>query len=65
MKLLWYVNIKCDIVIKARKQDLTLVDKKEHKAVIIDKAAPADVNVEEKVSGVGGEKVQHLKGEIK
>ena len=48
VKLLWDVNIQCDNMIKARKPDLILVDKKERKATIIDIAVPADVNVEEK-----------------
>ena len=48
VELLWDVNIQCDNVIKARRPDLILVDKKEHKALIIDIAVPADVDIEEK-----------------
>ena len=64
VKLLWDVNIQCDNVIKARKPDLILVDKKERKATIIDIAVPADVNVEEKEMEKV-EKYQELKREIK
>ena len=64
MKLLWDVNIQCDNVIKARKPDLILVDKKERKATIIDIAVPADVNVEEKEMEKV-EKYQELKRQIK
>ena len=64
VKLLWDVNIQCDNVIKAREPDLILVDKKDHKATIIDIAVPVDVNVEEKEMEKV-EKYQELKREIK
>ena len=61
VKLLWDVNIQCDNVIEARRPDIVVVDKKEHKGIIIDIAVPDDVRVGEleKV-----EKYQELKGEI-
>ena len=64
MKLLWDVNIQCDNVIKARKPDLILVNKKEHKATIIDIVVPVDMTVEEKEMEKV-EKYQELKREIK
>ena len=56
------VNIQCDNVIKAKKPDLILVNKKEHKATIID--IVVDVTVEEKEMEKV-EKYQELKREIK
>ena len=47
IKLLWDVNIQCDNVMEARKPDIVVVDKKEHKGIIIDIAASADVRVAE------------------
>ena len=47
-------------MITGRKSDLILVDKKEHKAIIIDVGVPVDVNVEEKEI----EQYQELKREI-
>ena len=43
VKLLCGVNIQCDNVIEARKPDIVVVDKKEHKGIIIDIAVSADV----------------------
>ena len=48
VKLLWDVNIQCDNLIEARKPDIVVVDKKEHKGIIIDIAVSAHVHVAEK-----------------
>ena len=63
VKLLWDVNIQCDNVIEARRPDIVVVDKKEHKGILIDIAVPDDVRVGEKeLEKV--EKYQELKREI-
>ena len=48
LKFLWVVNIQCDNVIEARRPDIVVVDKKEHKGIIIDVAVPDDLRVGEK-----------------
>ena len=48
IKVLWDINIQCDNLIKARRPDLVVIDKKEQKGIIIDIAVPADVTVEGK-----------------
>ena len=65
-RLLWDMNIQCDNEIGAQRPDLIIIDKKEHtiKAIIIDIAVPADVNVEDKEKEKI-EKYQDLKREIK
>ena len=63
VKLLWDNNVQCDYVIEARRPDIIIVDKKEHKGLIIDIAVPADVNVGEKEKEKV-EKYQDLKREI-
>ena len=55
--------MQCDYVIEARRPDIIIVDKKEHKGLIIDIAVPADVNVGEKEKEKV-EKYQDLKREI-
>ena len=41
-EVLWVINVQCDNVIKTRRTDLILIDKKERKGIIIDIAVPAD-----------------------
>ena len=48
MKVLWNTNVQCDNVMKARRPDLILIDKKERKGIIINIHVPADVRVGEK-----------------
>ena len=48
VKVYWNINVQCDNVIKARRPDITLIDKKERKVIIIDIAVPANVRVGEK-----------------
>ena len=43
--LLWDNNVQYDNVIEARKPDIIVVDKREHKGLIIDIAVPAVINV--------------------
>ena len=50
VKLIWDVNIQCDNVIKARRPNLILVDKKAKSCVIIDVAIPSDGGIGEKKS---------------
>ena len=45
MTLLWDNNVQYDNVIEARKPDIIVVDKREHKGLIIDIAVPAVINV--------------------
>ena len=47
-KVLWGINIQCENLIEARRPDLIVIDKKEHKRIIIDITVPADVRLEEK-----------------
>ena len=47
-KLLWDTNVQCDNVIEARRPDIIIVVKKEHKGLIIDIAVSADVNAGKK-----------------
>ena len=58
------VNIQCDNVMEARKPDIVVVDKKEHKGKIIDIAVPVDVLVAEK-EREKVEKYHELKREIR
>ena len=48
VKVLWDINVQCDNVIEARKPDITLIDKKERKEIIIDIAVATNVRVGEK-----------------
>ena len=45
VKVLWDINVQCDNVIEARKPDITLIDKKERKEIIIDIAVATNVRV--------------------
>ena len=45
---MWDINIQCENLIKARRPNLTVIEKKEQKGIIIDIAVPADVRAEEK-----------------
>ena len=63
-KVLWDINIQCDNLIEARRPDLIVIDKKEHKGIIIDIAVSADVGVEGKEKE-RVEKYQNLKKEIR
>ena len=56
-------NNNIDNLIEARRPDIIIVDKKEHKGLIIDIAVPGDVNVGEKEKEQV-EKYQDLKREI-
>ena len=62
-KILWDMNIQCDVVIGARRPDIIFVDKNKKEAKIIDIAVPGDSRVknkeEEKI-----EKYQPLKDEL-
>ena len=44
-RVLWDINIQCECenLIEARRPDLIVTDKKEHKGIIIGIAAPTDV----------------------
>ena len=58
------INIQCDNVIKARRPDLILVNKKATSCVIIDVAIPGDCRISEKeIRKI--EKYQNLKRELK
>ena len=48
IKVLWDINIQRDNLIEARQPDVTVIDKKEQKGIIIDIAVTADARVEEK-----------------
>ena len=63
VKLLWDMNIRCDNMIKARRPDIVVIDKKERVCIIVDIAVPADRRVEEKEQEKL-EKYQDLKREI-
>ena len=64
VKLIWDINIQCGNVIKARRTDLTLVDKKAKSCVIIDVAIPGDCRIRKKeIENI--EKYQNLKRELK
>ena len=64
VKLIWDINIQCGNVIKARRTDLTLVDKKAKSCVIIDVAIPGDCRIRKKeIENI--EKYQNLKREQK
>ena len=56
--------MQCDNLIKARRPDLIVIDKKGQKGIIIDIAVPADVRVQEKEKEKV-EKYQDLKKEIR
>ena len=47
-KILWDFSIQTDHIIKARRPDLVVVDKKERSCKIIDFAVPGDSRIEEK-----------------
>ena len=62
--LIWDINIQCGNVIKARRPDLILVDKKAKSCVIIDVAIPGDCRIRKKeIENI--EKYQNLKRELK
>ena len=64
VKLIWDINIQCGNVIKARRPDLILVDKKAKSCVIIDVAIPGDCRIRKKeIENI--EKYQNLKRELK
>ena len=48
VKFWWDINVQCDNVIEARRPDVTLIDKKKRKQIIIDISVPADGRVGEK-----------------
>ena len=48
MKVFWDINVPCDNVIEAKRPEITVIGKKERKAIIIDIGVPADVEVGEK-----------------
>ena len=64
IKVLWDINVQCDNLIKARRPELIIIDKKEQKGIIIDIAVPTDVIVKEKQKEKV-EKYQDLKKEIR
>ena len=64
VKILWDVVIKYNREIKARKQDIVVVNKNERSYAIIDIAIPGDVRVSEKEKKKI-ERYQELKREIK
>ena len=64
IKVLWDINIQRDNLIEARQPDVTVIDKKEQKGIIIDIAVTADARVEEKEKEKV-EKYQDLKKEIR
>ena len=64
VKLIWDINIQCGNVIKARRPDLILVDKKAKSCFIIDVAIPGDCRIRKKeIKNI--EKYQNLKRELK
>ena len=64
VKLIWDINIQCGIVMKARRPNLTLVDKKTKSCVINDVALTGDFRIREKeIEKI--EKYQNLKRELK
>ena len=64
VKLIWNINIQCDNIIKARRPDLILVDKKATSCVIIDVAITGNPRIREKeIEKI--EKYQNLKRELK
>ena len=64
VKLIWDINIQCDNVMKARRPNLTLVDKKTKSCVTIDVALADDFRIREKeIEKI--EKYQNLKRELK
>ena len=48
VKFLWNITNQCDNMIEGRRLDIVVVDKKEHKGIIIYIAVPDDVRVREK-----------------
>ena len=48
IKLLWYFNIQCDNMIKARRPYIANLHKKEKKCMIVDVAVPGDCRINEK-----------------
>ena len=64
IKFIRDINIQCDNVMKARRPDLILMDKKGKSCVIVDVAVPCDCRIREKEIGKI-EKYQNLKRELK
>ena len=64
VKLIRDINIQCDHVIKARRPDLILVDKKAKSCFIVDVAIPGDCKIHEKETKKI-EKYQNLKRKLK
>ena len=64
VKILWDVMVQCDGEIRARKPDITAVNKNERSCVIIDIALPEDIKVSKK-EREKIERYQELKREIK
>ena len=63
VKLIWDINIQCDVM-EARRPDLILVDKKVKLCVTIDVPIPGDCRISEKeIEKI--EKYQNLKRELK
>ena len=63
MKMLCDINVQCENVIEARRQDIILTGKKDPKEIIIDIAVLADIRVGEE-EREKMEKHQDLKREI-
>ena len=64
VKLIWNINIQCDNVMKARRPNLTLVEKKTKSCVIIDVALTGDFRTREKeIEKI--EKYENLKKKLK
>ena len=63
VKALWDVNIQCDHVIEARRQNIVFLNEQERKCSIIAVAVPADKRIGEK-ENEKVEKYQDLKREI-
>ena len=50
MKVLWDINVQCNNVIKTKRPDIILIDKKKREGTIIDIAVTSDVRVGENES---------------
>ena len=48
VKVSWDINVQCNNLIEAKRQDIILIGKKERKGIIIHIVVPADVRVGEK-----------------
>ena len=45
-KILWDMNIQCDHVIEVRRPDIVVVEKKNNKAIIVDKCWEGSITLE-------------------